>query len=105
MEHVSFVLKIDPAYETEYFKRHKTVYPELEKAFDEVGIRRYHIYYHEGLLFAYMEVEDYDSAMEKLDHHPANIKWQSYMSDMLLPWEDGKSAKTIREAYRYVPEK
>lgn len=102
MEHVSFVLRIDPKHKDEYFKRHEQVYPELEKAFGEVGIHRYHIYYHEGTLFAYMAVENYEKAMAVLDGHPANLKWQEFMSDMLLPWENGQNAKVIREAYRYV---
>lgn len=102
MEHVSFVLRIDAADEAEYFSRHERVYPELEEAFRQVGIHRYHIFYHEGLLFAYMMVEDYEAAMKTLADHPANAKWQNFMLDMLLPWENGETSKPIKEAYRYV---
>lgn len=105
MEYVSFVLQIDPAHEAEYFSRHKDVYPELEEAFGDVGINRYHIYYHQGILFAYMEVENFNSAMDRLADHPANLRWQSYMKDLLLPWENGENVKIIREAYRYVKSK
>lgn len=103
MEYVSFVLRIDPQHEAEYYKRHEQVYPELEAAFAETGIHRYHIYYHEGTLFAFMIVDDYKRAMAFLDTHPANLKWQAYMSDLLLPWENGEKAKNIHEAYRFVP--
>ncbi|WP_339315863.1 L-rhamnose mutarotase [Paenibacillus sp. FSL R10-2734] len=102
MEHVSFLLQIDPKQEKEYFQRHEMVYPELEAAFSQVGIERYHIYYHEGTLFAYMAVVNYEEAMKALETHPANIKWQAYMSDLLVPWENGQNAKVIREAYRFV---
>jgi L-rhamnose mutarotase len=102
MEHVSFVLKIDPQDTEEYVKRHEKVDPELEKKFSEVGIQRYHIFNHEGTLFAYMEVEDFDYAMEQLAQDPANQKWQVYMSDMLKSWENGEKVKRIPEAYRYV---
>lgn len=102
MEHVSFVLRIDPSNEREYCERHEQVYPELEEAFGQVGIHRYHIYYHEGTLFAYMMVEDYSKAMDILSGHPANMKWQAFMEDMLLPWENGEKVKVIREAYSYV---
>ena len=103
MEHVSFLLRIDPKNEEEYFRRHERVYPELEAAFEQTGIQRYHIYYHEGVLFAYMQVKDYENAMRTLDTHPANIRWQAFMSDLLLPWENGQHVKPIREAYRFVP--
>lgn len=105
MEHVSFVLRIDPANEEEYFRRHAHVYPELEEAFGFAGIRRYHIYFHEDLLFAYMEVHRFDEAMSILADHSANTKWQAYMADLLLPWEDGGNIKIIREAYRYAQER
>jgi L-rhamnose mutarotase len=104
MEHISFVLKIDPANEAEYKKRHDRVDPELEEQFRQVGIKRYHIYFHEGTLFAYMEVENFDEAMAKLEDHPANVKWQQFMSDMLLAWENGENVKRIPEMYRFVAE-
>jgi L-rhamnose mutarotase len=102
MEHVSFVLKIDPKDTEAYIKRHEKVDPELEKKFKEVGIHRYHIFNHEGTLFAYMEVEDYDAAMDQLAKDPANQKWQDYMSDMLQDWDNGQKVKRIPEAYRFV---
>ncbi|MFS0726356.1 L-rhamnose mutarotase [Paenibacillus sp. 1P07SE] len=104
MEHVSFVLKIDPDRAEEYKIRHEQVDPELESQFAKVGIRRYHIFFHEGILFAYMEVEDFEEAMKQLSDHPANIKWQQFMSDMLLAWENGEAVKTIPEMYRFESE-
>lgn len=102
MEHVSFVLRIDPAHQEEYKKRHEQVYPALEAEFAKVGIRRYHIYFHEGLLFAYMEVENYDAAMKHLADNQANKDWQLFMSDMLLPWENGEMVKRIPEMYKFT---
>lgn len=104
MEHVSFVLKIDPKDREEYRSRHEHVDPELEKKFAEVGIRRYHIYYLEdhGTLFAYMEVDNFEQAMHELASDPANLRWQAFMSDMLLAWENGETSKSIPEMYRFV---
>ncbi|MBD0380004.1 L-rhamnose mutarotase [Paenibacillus sedimenti] len=102
MEHISFVLRIDPLDEEAYMKRHEHVYPELEQAFGQAGIHRYHIYYHEGTLFAYMMVDNFEKAMKRLADHPANVKWQAYMADLLLPWENGENVKIIKEAYSYV---
>lgn len=102
MEHVSFVLRIDPERVEDYKKRHERVDPELEAQFNAVGIHRYHIFFHEGTLFAYMEVEDFDKAMKQLAGHPANVKWQAFMSDMLLAWENGQTMKVIPEMYQFV---
>lgn len=101
MEHVSFILKIDPDRVEEYKIRHEKVDPELEAEFTKVGIQRYHIFYHEGTLFAYMKVHNFDEAMKRLSNHPANIKWQEFMSDMLQTWENGEIVKTIPEMYRF----
>jgi L-rhamnose mutarotase len=104
MEYVSFMLKIDPADKEEYVRRHQAVYPELEQAFGEAGIRRYQIFYNEGTLFAHMEVNDFKKAMKQVAESPANVKWQQFMSDMLLSWEDGSKRKDIEEVYRYTKE-
>ncbi|WP_248925902.1 L-rhamnose mutarotase [Paenibacillus hamazuiensis] len=101
MQHISFVLKIDPADFGAYKERHEHVYPELERRFGEVGIHSYHIFYHEGTLFAYMLVEDFDAAMAQLQNDPANVKWQQFMSDMLKAWEDGNMIKMIPRMYSY----
>jgi L-rhamnose mutarotase len=101
MEHISFVLQIDPANEAEYRRRHEQVDPELEAQFAVVGIKRYHIFFHEGMLFAYMEVEDFDKAMTALSQNPANLRWQDFMSDLLKSWETGDKVKVIPEVYRY----
>jgi L-rhamnose mutarotase len=104
MEHVSFVLKIDPSEVEAYKRRHEHVYPELEAQFKRLGIKRYHIFFHEGLLFAYMAVEDFNYAMNELANDPANLKWQAYMADMLIAWENGEMTKQIPEMYRFVSE-
>lgn len=101
MERVSFVLNIRPEDRDEYIKRHEAVYPELLQAFGEVGISTYSIFLHEGTLFAYMEVEDYRKAMDTLAEHPANKRWQAYMSDLLIVNEHGSTSRDIPEVFHY----
>lgn len=101
MQRVSFLLNIREEDQQEYIERHKAVYPELLQAFGEVGIHTYSIFLDRGNLFAYMEVEDYDAAMKKLDQHPANIRWQSFMSDLLIPHQEGGTSKRIPEVFHY----
>jgi L-rhamnose mutarotase len=102
MEHVSFVLKIDPHGAEAYKKRHEQVNPELEEQFRSVGIHSYHIFLHEGTLFAYMAVDNFDRAMAALQDHPANVRWQAYMSDMLQAWETGSNVKVIPAMYHFT---
>lgn len=101
MEHVAFVLRIDPSQYEEYKKRHEAVDAELERQFSEAGIRNYQIFFHEGTLFAFMTVDDYEEAMKQVDANPANARWQTFMSDMLIPWENGSTSKIIPNVYRF----
>ena len=104
MEHVAFVLRIPADQFAEYKKRHENVDPELERRFAEVGIHNYRIFFFDGLLFAYMEVDDFGRAMLELADDPANDRWQRFMSDMLIPWESGETMKVIPNVYRFPRE-
>lgn len=101
MPRLSFKLTIRPGSQEEYRSRHKKVYPELLQAFREVGIHTYSIYMHGTTLYAYMEVRDFESAMEQLDAHPANIKWQEMMSDILIPNEKGEIMESLPEVFHF----
>jgi L-rhamnose mutarotase len=79
-----FLMECKPGSEEEYKKRHKSVYPELLKALKDVGVQNYSIFMDGNQLYAYMETDDFDTAMGKLENHPANVKWQSFMSDILV---------------------
>ncbi|MDL4840159.1 L-rhamnose mutarotase [Aquibacillus rhizosphaerae] len=78
--------------EEEYKKRHEAVHPELLKALKEVGISNYSIFMDGNQLYAYMEVDNFHEAMERMESNPANIKWQTYMSD-ILGMDNGNNPK------------
>jgi L-rhamnose mutarotase len=101
MQRVSFMLKIREEDQQEYIKRHQSVYPELLQAFKEVGIKTYSIFMEGGNLFAYMEVEDFAEAMKALHHHEANLRWQEFMSDLLIPHHEGETIKVISEVFHF----
>ncbi|SDW49012.1 L-rhamnose mutarotase [Paenibacillus sp. CF384] len=101
MQRVSFVLQIDERNREAYIERHRNVDPELLKAFGEVGIRTYSIFIDGGKLFAYMEVEDFEQAMQTLSTHPANVRWQQFMADLLVKHEDGNIVREIAEVFHY----
>jgi L-rhamnose mutarotase len=57
---VAFRMKVDAGHEAEYIARHNPIWPELEQALQEHGVRTYSIYLDRssGDLFAYAEIED-----------------------------------------------
>ena len=99
MGRFGFKLTIQPGAEEEYLLRHQTVYPELLQAFREVGIKTYSIFMDGLTLFAYMEVDDFETAMETLNKHPANIKWQKFMSDILIKDASGLTMQVLPEVF------
>lgn len=101
MQRVSFKLTIRPGTEEEYLLRHQNVYPELLMAFREVGIQSYSIFMDGDTLFAYMEVEDFEAAMKTLEHNPANIRWQKFMSDILIADMEGSTTKILPEVFHF----
>lgn len=105
MERVAFLLKIDPKDQEEYIERHKNVYPDLLQAFEEVGISTYSIFLHDSYLFAYMEVEDYQEAMKKLEENEANQRWQEFMSDILIKHNGEKTVLEIPEVFHFQSNK
>lgn len=102
MERVSFVLQIDESNREAYIERHKNVDPELLKAFGEVGIKSYSIFMDGGRLFAYMEVENFKEAMAALGDHPANVRWQQFMADLLEKHHEGGTSKVIPEVFYFA---
>jgi L-rhamnose mutarotase len=104
IQRASFVLRIAPERFEEYVGRHRGVYPELLQAFREVGFRTYSIFYHGGLLFNYLEAEDFEISMKKLSAYPAYVRWQEFMSDMLLRIEGESVSVMIPEVFYWVPQ-
>lgn len=99
-QRVGFVMTVREGYEEEYQRRHRQVYPDLLDAFSRLGIHNYSIYIHGRTLFATMTVDgDYDKAMSELDRDPANMKWQSFMKELMEPWTDQSIAHIIPEVF------
>ncbi|MCU6709121.1 L-rhamnose mutarotase [Paenibacillus sp. J5C_2022] len=100
MERFSFVLQIDPANLETYLERHRNVDQDLLQAFRETGVRTYSIYYDNGRLYAYMEALNIKETLAMLEHHPANVKWQQFMSDLLLR-QNGEVLRPINEVFHF----
>jgi L-rhamnose mutarotase len=73
----------------EYVRAHRRIWPEIEAAIREAGIRNYSIYHFEGELFAYYEFvgprEDYEVRMADLAEAPRMREWWDIMEPMQIP--------------------
>lgn len=105
MARFGFKLQIRSGCEEEYKRRHQAVYEELLAAFGEYGITTYSIFMDGTTLFAYMEAEDVQKALAALDETPANIRWQKYMSDILIADENGQTVQPLEEIFFFLPGK
>lgn len=99
MERISYVLNIHLADQQEYIERHQAVYPELLKALKDAGVHKYSIFMYGGILFAYMEVDNFEKAMEEVDRNEANQRWQQFMSDLLITNHLGTKIEVIPEVF------
>ncbi|MCS7221524.1 MAG: L-rhamnose mutarotase [Anaerolineae bacterium] len=81
MERVAFVLKVKPDRIEEYKERHKHVWPEMLQALRETGWRNYSLFLREdGLLFGYLETEDFEQALAGMAQREVNARWQAEMA-------------------------
>lgn len=84
MHRQAFIMKLHKGFETEYQKRHDTIWPELQALLKESGIQEYSIFLEEGTgsLFGYLQVND-QAALEALPHQPVMQRWWHYMKDIM----------------------
>ncbi len=81
MERVAFVLKVKPEMIEEYKRRHKEVWPEMLQALRETGWRNYSLFLRDdGLLFGYLETDDFQKALEGMAQREVNARWQAEMA-------------------------
>ncbi|GAB4519804.1 MAG: L-rhamnose mutarotase [Anaerolineae bacterium] len=81
MERVAFVLKVKPDRIEEYKERHRHVWPEMLQALRETGWHNYSLFMRDdGLLFGYLETEDFEKALAGMAEREVNARWQAEMA-------------------------
>lgn len=76
-----------------YKEWHRKLWPELRALISQSGIRNYTIYLSGNELFSYLEVEDWQRAIDFLSKQDIAQEWQQLMvplmdaSDPLAPWQ------------------
>ncbi|MCL6625497.1 L-rhamnose mutarotase [Alicyclobacillus shizuokensis] len=101
MQRRAFKLRIREGTAEEYVRRHQAVHEDLLRVFESVGIKTYSIFMDGNILYAYMEAEDLDSAIKSIEEHPANIRWQKYMSDILIADHEGRTMVPLPEVFHF----
>ena len=73
----------------EYKRIHVKLWPEIERAIKEAGIRNYSIFHFHGELFAYWEYvgppAEYDTRIQALAKAPRMREWWDLMEPMQVP--------------------
>jgi L-rhamnose mutarotase len=90
MKRIGRVGKLKPGAAEEYIRLHKSMDAALLDAIRQAGIRNFSIYIHDQELFSYLEVADWDAAMDYLDRDRGTQEWSMLMRTLLdepLPWE------------------
>jgi len=81
MPRVGFCFKVKPEMIPEYKERHKQVWPEMLQALRETGWRNYSLFMREdGLLFGYLETDDFQKALDGMAEREVNLRWQREMA-------------------------
>lgn len=96
-----FVLKVRPEKLSEYKARHAEVWPEMRDALRRAGWHNYSLFLNaDGLLVAYVELDDFDKCHCAMKRDPVNARWQAEMApffetsegatadDIMLPLEE-----------------
>ena len=91
MQRVSFILKVKKDRLDEYKRRHREVWPEMLQALSETWWHNYSLYMRaDGLLFGYLETEDFVAAKAGMAKRAVNARWQAEMSDLFESLEGQK---------------
>jgi L-rhamnose mutarotase len=80
----AFVMSVNVGAEQEYEKRHKPIWPELEKVLKDRGVSNYSIFLHSETrqLFGYAEIES-EEQWAAISSTEVCQKWWKHMGDVM----------------------
>jgi len=85
MPRICFVLQVKPERIQEYKERHRTVWPEMQRALQETGWNNYSLFLRpDGLLVGYLETEDFEKARAGMAGREVNARWQREMAGLFV---------------------
>lgn len=91
----AFVMSVNAGQEQEYERRHRPIWPELEKVLKDHGVHSYSIFLHKETrqLFAYAEIED-EARWNSIAKTAICQKWWKHMGDIMPSNPDSSPVAT-----------
>ena len=91
----AFVMSVNAGQEKEYERRHKPIWPELEKTLRAHGVHNYSIFLHPETrqLFGYVEIED-EQRWAAIAKTEICRKWWAHMKEV-MPSNADNSPKSV----------
>jgi L-rhamnose mutarotase len=81
MPRVGFCFKVKQDRIPEYRERHREVWPDMLQALRETGWHNYSLFLRDdGLLFGYLETDDFQESLAGMATREINLKWQKEMA-------------------------
>jgi L-rhamnose mutarotase len=107
MERAAFMLRLKPGTADAYDEAHRQVWPEMLALLKSAGISEYSIFRRDELLILSLRVEvDFETAWQKIENDPVNLRWQQAMSTYFQPLDGelqpGERFPMLREVF-YLP--
>lgn len=97
----AFVMSVDEGRQTEYERRHRPIWPELEAVLKAHGVHNYSIFLDEEMnrLFAYVEIED-PQQWDAIAQTDVCRKWWAYMKEIMPSHpDDSPISRELREVF------
>lgn len=97
----AFVLSVNAGSEQEYERRHRPIWPELEKTLKAHGVHNYSIFLlpETRQLFGYVEIED-EARWEAIAKTDVCQRWWKHMADVMPSNADNSPvASDLREVF------
>lgn len=101
MIRTAFVMSVNAGHEAEYERRHRPIWPELEKVLKDHGVHNYSIFLHAETrqLFAYAEIED-EARWNAIASTPECRRWWAHMADVMPANPDSSPVSApLREVF------
>ena len=97
----AFVMSVHPGSEQEYERRHRPLWPELEKVLKDHGAHNYSIFLQPETrqLFGYVEIED-EARWAAIAATPVCQRWWKHMGDIMPANPDNSPVSAgLREVF------
>ena len=80
----AFVMSVHPGSEQEYERRHRPIWPELDKVLKAHGVHNYSIFLHpqSRQLFAYVEIDD-EAQWSAIARTDVCQRWWQHMAELM----------------------